>query len=349
MTQLGEEMAVLVDQDFQKLHSPAGRQRPAEIEEENIFVQQGNEVVTARLSEKLKASGALLEEMKTGVKENGLDDFGQEAIKNYSGGMHLKVPDNETISFDASFVLSRETFAVNSIEVGKNANLRMTFHFTGEGKWNAFTLIKADEGATIAFGETSTANGFVGHSVRSFLNAGASLDIAGVLLNQGRWRRDVDLLGEKASVTDHDVFFAGGDEVVTVVTNVNHLAPETTGRVWVQGICKDRAKALSEGLMKITAHAKQSDSFLSQHTLLLDKKAKADCVPDLEIENNDVKASHSASVSPVNQEHIFYLLARGLTKEEARMLVALGYLEPAIEKLPNAEKVRELVRGKWNA
>src|SRR5260370_23253514 len=66
----------------------------------------------------------------------------------------------------------------------------------------------------------------------------------------------------------------------------------------------------------------------------LSKKARADAIPGLEIFTNEVKATHSGSVSQVDEEQIFYLMSRGLTHSEAQRMVILGFLHPAVKRIP---------------
>src|SRR5260370_38402987 len=68
--------------------------------------------------------------------------------------------------------------------------------------------------------------------------------------------------------------------------------------------------------------------------MILSKKARADAIPGLEIFTNEVKATHSGSVSQVDEEQIFYLMSRGLTHSEAQRMVILGFLHPAVKRIP---------------
>src|SRR3712207_2553589 len=82
---------------------------------------------------------------------------------------------------------------------------------------------------------------------------------------------------------------------------------------------------------------------LANRNLLLSDKAKADSIPRLEIEANDVRCTHGATVAPVDPEQIFYLQARGLPHDEAERTIVEGFFEPLLEAIP-AASVRERVR-----
>jgi len=97
---------------------------------------------------------------------------------------------------------------------------------------------------------------------------------------------------------------------------------------------------------KIEKHASGSNSFLDEHVMLLNPGARADTNPQLEIENNDVSSRHAASVSQIDENKIFYMMARGLKREDARKLIVEGFLGSAVEKIDNKEikeKVSELI------
>src|SRR5216683_726291 len=72
----------------------------------------------------------------------------------------------------------------------------------------------------------------------------------------------------------------------------------------------------------------------AEHAMILSKKARADAIPGLEIFTNEVKATHSGSVSQVDEEQIFYLMSRGLSHSEAQRMVILGFLHPAVKRIP---------------
>jgi Fe-S cluster assembly scaffold protein SufB len=97
--------------------------------------------------------------------------------------------------------------------------------------------------------------------------------------------------------------------------------------------------------------AKNSRSYLAHHAMILERTAKSDGIPGLEIDNNEVKATHSASVAQLDEEQLFYLLARGLTLDEARKMIVLGFFEPVLSRVPieqTREGARFMIEGKWN-
>jgi Fe-S cluster assembly protein SufB len=84
--------------------------------------------------------------------------------------------------------------------------------------------------------------------------------------------------------------------------------------------------------------------------MILDRTAKSDGVPSLVIDNNEVKATHSASVAQIDEEQLFYMMARGLPLDEAKKMVVLGFFEPVLSRIPieqTREGARFMIEGKW--
>jgi len=96
--------------------------------------------------------------------------------------------------------------------------------------------------------------------------------------------------------------------------------------------------------------AKNSKSYLAHHAMILERTAKSDGIPSLEIDNNEVRATHSASVAQIDEEQLFYLEARGLPFDEARKVIVLGFFEPVLSRVPieqTREGARFMIEGKW--
>jgi len=127
------------------------------------------------------------------------------------------------------------------------------------------------------------------------------------------------------------VIFAGkGDDRIDLDISAIHSAPKTKGRVTVRGVLRDRASARVRGLIKIKKKAQGSDDFLEERTLLLGKEARIEALPYLEIEADEVRASHAAASSAVDEEQLFYLRSRGLNQAEAERLLVAGFFQKAI-------------------
>ncbi len=140
------------------------------------------------------------------------------------------------------------------------------------------------------------------------------------------------------------LFFPIGREVVELTTEVRHDVPSTTSQTVVRNIAAGHGRGRYYGNIRIAAHAHGSDASLRDDTLLIGKHAKIDAIPALEIAANDVKAFHGATVGAIDDEHIFYLMSRGIERDAAEKLIALGFFEPALARFPG-EGLRDEVRA----
>jgi len=139
------------------------------------------------------------------------------------------------------------------------------------------------------------------------------------------------------------LFFPVARENVQLTTEVRHDTPLTTSHTVVRSIAAGRGRGRYFGNIRIAAHAHGSEASLRDDTLLIGKDAKIDAIPALEIAANDVKAFHGATVGAIDDEHIFYLMSRGIERDAAEKLIALGFFEPALARFPG-EALRAEIR-----
>lgn len=165
-----------------------------------------------------------------------------------------------------------------------------------------------------------------------------------------RYKIDYYLNGSGASSNDSEVIFGNDEQSFDIQTNVNHESPSTEGRVVEKSILRNKSKSLFKGMIRIKENATKSNSFLSGRSILLDKDAKSDAIPGLEIFTNDVKATHSASVAQIDEEQIFYLKSRCLSHEEAERTIVEGFLEPLSRKMSFQVRawIAYLIESKWD-
>lgn len=160
-------------------------------------------------------------------------------------------------------------------------------------------------------------------------------------------RIDTIFAGQGSQCSNLGVFLGRDKEHIDFTTNMYHNVENTTNDVLVDGILKDESSSVYRGLIKIEKKAQKTNSYLANHILKLGDKTLANSIPSLKIDANDVKASHGATVGQINKEHLFYLMARGLSRKEAEEMIVEGFFEPIIQKIPMEElreKIREMVR-----
>jgi len=164
-----------------------------------------------------------------------------------------------------------------------------------------------------------------------------------------RYKVDNFLNGQGATAQDTEVVFGNKNQSYDLASNLIHNAPSTVGRVLEKSVLKDTAKSLFKGMIRIEKDAHHAESYLSGHSILLDKGAKSDSIPGLEIFTNDVKETHYASVAQMDEEQIFYLATRCLSKSDAQKIIVEGFLEPLSRKMSYQVRawISYLIDSKW--
>ncbi len=152
------------------------------------------------------------------------------------------------------------------------------------------------------------------------------------------------LRGENALAEMLGIFFADGDQFFDHHTWQLHESPYTTSDLEFKGALKEKARSVYSGLIKVSEGAQRTDAYQQNRNLVLSRTARADTIPNLEIGANDVRCTHGATVSQVDEEHIFYLQARGIPRAEAQKLVVEGFFRPVIDRIP-VEEIQGFLEG----
>jgi Fe-S cluster assembly scaffold protein SufB len=153
------------------------------------------------------------------------------------------------------------------------------------------------------------------------------------------------LEGTGSQAYDLHIFVGKGSEKLQLDAVLRHIGKDTKGNILVKGIVKDSAMVKLDGMIKIDKDGSGANSLLSEHVMLLNPGAHAEAKPELEIENDDVSSTHTASVSQIDEDKIFYLTSRGMSKEDARKLIIEGFLESGIKNVQD-EAMRKQFREK---
>ena len=149
-----------------------------------------------------------------------------------------------------------------------------------------------------------------------------------------RLRIDSALEGKGASGEMLAIYFGEGSQMHDVRTLQDHVAPATTSNLLFKGAVQGTSHAVYSGLIHIGKAAAGVNAFQTNRNIKLSDGAWAESVPNLEIENNDVRCSHASAVGPVDEDSLFYLESRGVPPAAAERLIVLGFFEEVLEKLP---------------
>jgi len=129
------------------------------------------------------------------------------------------------------------------------------------------------------------------------------------------------------------VYFADTDQHFDHRSLQEHRAPNSTSDLYYKGALKGRSSAVYSGLIHIAKEAQKVDSKQANRNLILSEEAKADSIPYLEIEANDVRCAHAASVGPPDEDQRFYLESRGLDHDEAEQLIVKGFFQEVLDRV----------------
>jgi Fe-S cluster assembly protein SufD len=196
-----------------------------------------------------------------------------------------------------------------------------------------------------------------GRGVRHLANVRAQLD-RDALLNTlvvtlggdfSRTWKECTLAGEGAQSFMYGLYFSHGDQRFEHYTKQDHVAPHTTSDLLYKGALADTSQGLYYGTIHIRPHAFKSNAYQANRNLALSPHARALPNPQLEIENNDVRCTHGATVGQIDADHLFYLQSRGIPRDEARRLVVFGFFNQVLDKVTWSgmhDRLAEAIRQK---
>ena len=174
------------------------------------------------------------------------------------------------------------------------------------------------------------------------LNRDASIQTGYAELSNGNIESEYlyFLDGENASAKVRMAALSEMNDRKKYTVSIKHLAPSTHGQMDNYGVVKDQGRLTIDGIGTITKGQHASSNHQTNKIMIFDKDCIASANPYLFIDDFDVKASHAAGVGKMDEDHLYYLQSRGLSKKQAMQLITYGYLKPVVEVIDN-EKLRE--------
>ncbi|HXH58640.1 Fe-S cluster assembly protein SufD [Iamia sp.] len=149
-----------------------------------------------------------------------------------------------------------------------------------------------------------------------------------------RVRTDCRLEGRGASGDLLAAYFGERDQTLDFRTFQDHMAPDTTSDLLFKGAVGGRSRSIYTGLITVRPNARGTDAHQTNRNLKLSEEAWAESVPNLEIQNNDVRCSHASTVGPIDEDQRFYLESRGVPPEVAERLVVSGFFADVLARMP---------------
>ncbi len=154
---------------------------------------------------------------------------------------------------------------------------------------------------------------------------------------------EADLIEPHGTALLSGVYFADSRQQLHYDTQQNHIAPACKSDLLYKAALRDEARTVWRGNIRVFPGAQKTDAYQANRNLQLSKRSRADSIPGLEIEADDVRCTHGSTVGTLEEEPIFYLRSRGIPYNEARRLVIEGFFAPVIERIPLQETRERLL------
>jgi Fe-S cluster assembly protein SufD len=171
---------------------------------------------------------------------------------------------------------------------------------------------------------------------RARIGRNAKLDwvssLMGTRLTKAFQTSELDGQGSWARMSG--LFFTNGRQHIDLDTQQNHNAPDTVSDLLYKGALRDNSRSVWQGMIKALPGSQRIDGFQANRNLLLDRKARADSIPGLEIEADDVACTHASTIGKLDEAEIFYLMSRGIERETAVRMVVQGFFDPLMQRIP---------------
>lgn len=242
---------------------------------------------------------------------------------------------------------------LQTVHVGKGATLDVFVHYHG-GRRDLFvekSVFFVEEGGTVRYHAVQR----FGPEVLSFAEkefhlgkdaVGGNFHAdSGATLSRTVLRHHFDGNGSSQS-ENKSAYFCKKGQHVDLTTEALHHAVGTKSDILVKGVLGEGGSSVYRGVIRIDKKASGTDSYLQDRVIHLGQNALSHSVPSLFIDNNDVSASHGASVAKISPDALFYLRSRGLSRKKAEKLVVDGFLEEVLSALPE-ERLNKLLRKDW--
>jgi Fe-S cluster assembly protein SufB/Fe-S cluster assembly protein SufD len=349
--------------------------------ETNISISANNQIMHTELEQDLEKKGIIITSIEEAIKkyESKIKDiFSEKIVKSedekfaafvnsfFNTGLFIYVPRGlrlekplrklrltdkpETSTIDQTIVFVEEDSSLLFLEeeYSKDEEEEVTLHASNLDVFGGRNT-SVDLSSIHMLGEKAVS--IVNRGLK--LDEGARMTDSSLYLGSAisRARTNFFLAGRGSFAEGFEIFFTDGKQRYDFETNLVHLSQDSTGSTHARGVLRGESQSIYKGMIKIDEAAKNSRSYLAHHAMILERTARSDAIPGLEIYTNEVKATHSASVAQLDEEQLFYLMSRGIEIEEAKKMIVLGFFEPVLSRVPveeTREGARFMVEGKWH-
>jgi Fe-S cluster assembly protein SufD len=337
-----------------------------------LLVQRNRDVVLEQTHPALARQGVILCSLERALREHAdklegrlhalietdLDRYAALHQAVHAGGAFVWVPDGARLELPIRLVRWLDGPGVAGapatvVVLGRGASATvleecLSATVEGDAFFSGGTEVFVGEDARLVYGHLQDWGRNVYHysNQRARVERGGELQWIQTFLG-GRMTKTnsyFDLVGAGARVYVHGFMFGDQRQHFDLHTLQRHLAEQTTSDLYIKSALKDRARSVYQGMIQVARGAQRTDAYQANRNLLLSDTARAESIPGLEILANDVRCTHGATVGTVDPEQMYYLMTRGLPRNDAQRLVVEGFFVPVLDRIP-LESVREQLRG----
>ncbi|MGG1392354.1 Fe-S cluster assembly protein SufD [Bacillus velezensis] len=344
-----------------------------ENEDKTLYVQRDQTPAFLSLSKELKDKGVIFTDILTAAREHSdlvekyfmkdgvkVDEHKLTALHAalMNGGAFLYVPKNVQVETPVQSVYvheSNDTALFNHVLIVAEDHSSVTYveNYIStvnpkEAVFNIISEVVTGDNASVTYGAVDNLSA----GVTTYVNRrGAArgrdsrIEWALGLMNDGDTisENTTNLYGDGTYGDTKTVVVGRGEQTENFTTQIIHFGKASEGYILKHGVMKDAASSIFNGIGKIEHGASKANAEQESRVLMLSEKARGDANPILLIDEDDVTAGHAASVGRVDPIQLYYLMSRGIPKEEAERLVIYGFLAPVVKELPIEGVKKQLV------
>ncbi|MFV2007650.1 MAG: Fe-S cluster assembly protein SufD, partial [Longimicrobiales bacterium] len=269
-------------------------------------------------------------------------------------GVHVELPIRATrwISRDGTAVFTRTLIIAEAGSRVSYVDEILSEDFDAQSFVSDAVEVIAEDGANVQYVSLQRlGRGVFYHSAqRTLASRDVKLDMLNVTLGASVSRVDLNarMLGPGARSELLGLYFGDSDQHFDHNTSQDHVAPNTTSDLLFKGALDERSRSVFRGIIRVHPDAQRTDAYQTNRNLLLSENARADSLPNLEIEADDVRCSHGATVGELDKELLFYVMSRGMSRQQAERLVVQGFLGDVLARLPLGGVVEKVTRAILN-
>ena len=339
----------------------------------NLYVQHNQTRSFLQLSDQLKEQGVIFTDLFTAVREY------PDLVKKFYMTDAIKVDEHRLTAFHAALVNGGVFLYVPKNVVVEEPIQSIFIHDNGDAPLINHVLIVADESSSVTYVENYLSLDEETEGIANILTEVVALDNAHVKFGavdnlakglttyvnrRGHAERDARIDWALGAMNDGDTIFENitnligdgsysdaklvvvsrGKQTQNFTTEIVNHGRRSEGFILGHGVVKDEGTAILNGIGRIEYDAVDANSQQENRILMLSEKARGDANPILLIEEGEVYAGHAASVGRVDPLQLFYLMSRGITRDEAERLIIFGFLAPVVNELPIEAVKKQLVQ-----